>query len=104
MLAAKARVLLLLSVRVREREQVVSVAYILFTELRPEVWQSEDLLEEDVVFGARAGPLVELVHDVHVGSKVANRLDREDARRHAVHGSLPVLVRRVERLRFPERH
>ena len=47
---------------------------LLLEELGPELRQPEDLLEEDVVLGAGLGPLVELVHKLHVALEVVNWL------------------------------
>jgi hypothetical protein len=47
---------------------------LLLKELRPEVRQSEYLLEEDVVFGSGLGPLVELVHELNVTVEMVDGL------------------------------
>ena len=77
---------------------------LLLAELRPEVGQTEDLLEEDVEFGASPRPLVELIHHVDVRSEVSDGLDSEQGARRRVHPSLPVLVARVVRRRLPDGH
>jgi hypothetical protein len=45
---------------------------ILLEELWPEVWQSENLLKENIVLRASLGPLVELVHYIDVTLEVIN--------------------------------
>ncbi len=78
--------------------------HLLLAELGPEIWETEDLFEEDVVFSACAGPLVELVHDLHVAGEVTDWFNNKETGRHGVHASLPVLPRAVVRRGFPEGH
>jgi hypothetical protein len=47
---------------------------LLLEELGPEVRQSEDLLEEDVVLRAGLGPLIELIHQLDMAGEVVNGL------------------------------
>ena len=61
-----------------------------------------NLFEEDVVFRSRPWPLIELIHDLDIMSKMSNGLDQENASRCAIHTTFPVEVRRVERLRLPK--
>lgn len=48
--------------------------FLLLEELGPEVRQSEDLFEEDVVLGASLWPLVKLVHQLHMACEVVDGL------------------------------
>jgi hypothetical protein len=47
---------------------------LLFEKLWPEIWQSEDLLKEDVVLRASSGPFVKLVQKLNVVLEVIDRL------------------------------
>ena len=78
--------------------------YLLLAELGPKVWQTEDLLEEDVEFCARSRPFIELVHDIDIRCDVANRLNNSDTAAHGIHTSLPVHIRRVVDRGLPIRH
>ena len=82
--------------------QTLLLIDLLLAELRPEVWKTEHLLEEDVVLGSCAWPLVKLVHYLDVACEVANGLDDKETSSDGIHTSLPVLPWRVVRWSFPE--
>ena len=80
------------------------MTHLLFAQFRPEVWCSEDLLEENVSLRPSAWPFIELVENGHVRMIVSERFDNKDSSCHGVHASLPVLIRRVVRRRLPVAH
>lgn len=94
-----------------------SMSRLLLEEFRPEVWKSENFLEENVVFWSSSWPFVELVHQVNVWLEVVKRLHLkgmlnlvDDVPYHeysgwpSIHTSLPVLTWWVIVRGFPNRH
>ena len=80
------------------------VKYLLFGKFGPEVGKPEDLFEEDVVLGAVARPLIELVEHVHVMCEVTYGLHCENCSSDSIHTSAPILICRVVIWSLPECH
>lgn len=84
--------------------QIRPAIYLLFAQFRPEVWGSEDFLEENVGLRSSAWPFIELIENSHIAMIVSDWLHNEDGCAHGVHSSLPILVGRVVGRGLPVAH